>query len=52
MIKAPMIARRIKPYIANAVKRVKNHMNISKLSPRLFRGRTRGFVVAILASQR
>src|SRR5512142_2152793 len=52
MIKAPMIARRIKPYIASAEKRVKSHMNISKLRPRLLMGRTLGLVVAMLTSQR
>src|SRR6266540_2812787 len=50
--KAPITANRIKPYIASAEKRVKNHMNISKLSPRLAKGRTLGFTLAMSTSQR
>src|SRR5215204_6463855 len=52
MIKAPITANKIKPYIASAERRVNIHMNISKVRPRLVRGRTFDFVVAILASQR
>src|ERR1043166_2139571 len=51
MIKAPMIAIRIKPYIANAERRVKSHMNISKFKPRFERGNVLA-LVAMLASRR
>src|ERR671925_174386 len=49
---APPIAKRISAYIPSAERRVKSHMNISKLSPRFARGRVLGFAVAILASRR
>src|SRR5581483_5242009 len=52
MINAPITAMRISPYIASAVRRVIIHMNISKLSPRLVRGRVLDFVVAMSTSQR
>src|ERR1043165_9421698 len=51
MIKAPMIAIRIKPYIANAERRVNSHMNISKLKPRFERGNVLA-LVAMLTSRR
>src|SRR6185503_14830854 len=50
--RAPMIANRIRAYIPRAERRVKSHMNISKLRPRFERGRVLGLVVAILASRR
>src|SRR5512138_158665 len=48
--RAPITANRMSPYIASAERRVNNHMNISKLRPRLLRGRVLDFV-AILASK-
>src|SRR6266487_3695236 len=48
--KAPITANRIKPYIAKAERRVKSHINISKLSPRLVKGRVRDFAFAMSAS--
>src|SRR5512138_309111 len=50
MIRAPITANRIKAYIASAERRVKSHMNISKLRPRLAKGRVRD-LVAMSASQ-
>src|SRR5512137_2382464 len=42
MISAPIIEKRISPYMARAEKRVKAHMSISKFRPRRRRGRVRG----------
>src|SRR5215208_5167571 len=50
MIRAPITATRMSPYIASAERRVNNHMNISKLRPRLLKGRILDFI-AILASK-
>src|SRR5918993_1652464 len=47
-LKAPMMPAKIRPYIASTLKRVNAHMNISKFSPRLERGRV---LVAILCSK-
>src|ERR1043165_600823 len=52
MINAPMIASRINPYIASAVRRVNSHMNISKFRPRFERGKVLDLVVAMLTSRR
>src|SRR5215212_2736375 len=52
MTSAPMIAKRIKAYIPSAERRVKSHMNISKLRPRFARGSVLGLVVAMLTSRR
>src|SRR5512134_3063051 len=48
---APPIAKRINAYIPSAERRVNSHMNISKLRPRLVRGRVLD-LVAMLASRR
>src|SRR5829696_5056949 len=50
MINAPITATRMSPCIARAERRVNIHMNISKLRPRLAKGRVRD-LAAILASQ-
>src|SRR5215208_4451745 len=50
MIKAPITASRMSPYIASAERRVNNHMNISKLRPRLLKGRVLD-LTAILTSK-
>src|SRR5574339_153638 len=52
IISAPKMAKRISAYIPSAERRVNNHMNISKLRPRMDKGRVLGFVLAILASCR
>src|SRR5512133_2991068 len=51
MINAPIMANRINPYIASAERRVKYHIIISKVRPRLESGKVLDFI-AMLASRR